>query len=241
MKILIYSIFCVLIKLLPLGMGGMEKVSADKIGIAIIGAIVGNQKSKGNVALIKELTSGKVRAVKVNFNILGNHRILEIAEKFMIVETKDKKKVQVYRYSVPASSSPIRAPIPKINSSLIADKNFYSEDGFERKNNKVRITDEFRKNLLNKELAKVLMQATAVPNLDGNSVDGWKMMQIDQGSIYDKAGVKDGDVITGVNGKALRDASSAIKILNRMRTAENIEFEVIRNGTPTSLSIQVGS
>lgn len=241
MKILIYSLICLVIKLLPSSLGDIEKVGADKIGISIIGAIVGNSKSKGNVVLIKETSSGKVRAVKSGHVIKGKHKILEIAEKYLIVEKQNKQRMQVYRYGVAKQTTPRNRPIPKLHSSLLADKSFYSEDGFERKDNKVRITDEFRKNLLNKELAKVLMQATAIPNLENNAVKGWKMMQIDKGSIYDKAGVKDGDVITNVNGKKLGDASSAIKIMNRMRKADNIEFNVIRNGKPTSLSIQVGS
>ena len=114
-------------------------------------------------------------------------------------------------------------------------------DGFERQGSNVRITAALKESLVGDNLATVLMQAGTMPRFDGSgNIIGFSIHKIDKGSIYDKVGLEDGDVITHVNGIALNDVSGAIKTLRSLKGADQLELEYIDNsGTNRSLSVSV--
>ncbi len=118
--------------------------------------------------------------------------------------------------------------------------NEFKEDGFERKNNSIKLTQEYKRNLLAPEnLTKVLQDAKAEPNMVGGQLQGFRLTRIREGSIYEKAGFQNGDVIEEINGIPLRDAGGAIRLLNQLREAKDIEVRMNRSGAVSNLGIQV--
>lgn len=94
---------------------------------------------------------------------------------------------------------------------------------------------EIQKNLNN--LAGLLQQARAVPNLgpDGR-VDGFKVLNLQPGSVFEKLGIKKMDVIKTVNGEPVDSASKAMELFNRLRDAPSINLGVQRDGRLESLN-----
>ena len=58
-------------------------------------------------------------------------------------------------------------------------------------------------------------------------------------SVYEKMGMKDGDVIEAINGIDLNDAARAIQTLNAMRNEGKIEIRMKRDGQTSNLDVQV--
>src|SRR5260221_727962 len=76
-----------------------------------------------------------------------------------------------------------------------------------------------------------LSQALIVPNADG----GFLVRQIQPGSLYEKLGLRPGDVIRNVNGQALTSMDDAMRLYQQFATAPRGLVEVQRhgrNGTP---------
>ena len=72
-----------------------------------------------------------------------------------------------------------------------------------------------------------------------NSVRGVYVSKVERGSSGDKAGVKVGDLVLGINGKPIensRDAKTIIRELD-LRTGSSIEFEVMRGGKRLMLKV----
>lgn len=81
-------------------------------------------------------------------------------------------------------------------------------------------------------LGAVLTQARAIPNIENGKQQGYKLFQIVPGSIYDELGLKDNDVIMGLNGEVVNDPGKAFEMLNELKTQPHLELQ-IKRGTQT--------
>ncbi len=78
---------------------------------------------------------------------------------------------------------------------------------------------------------QVLTQARAVPNFENGLPAGYKLFQIVPGSIYDKLGLKNGDVISSLNGESINDPAKAFEMLGQLKGgASHMELGVKRDG-----------
>lgn len=208
------------------------KSNGSDIGIVIMGSII-QKDAHDNVALIKEET-GTVKAVKMNHVIMDKYKVVAVSAQYIEVVTRDSKRYLVYQDKFAGSFAPKASTGPGLVST-----DSYKEDGFERTKDKIVMTGMYRDKLVQTDLAKVLMQATAEPYMENGGIAGFKMSQIDDGSIYQKAGLVDGDVITGINGSELNSIAGSIALLKTLKGADSLEVEIKRDGVPMKYTISV--
>ena len=67
------------------------------------------------------------------------------------------------------------------------------------------------------------------------------VQQVVEGSAADKAGVKAGDVITAVNGQAVRSAAELRNRIGLMRIGESVDLGLVRDGKPRHVTAVVQS
>lgn len=228
-----------------LARAGAEMTFTDggSLGLKIIGTIIQSDASQ-SVALVKESKSGRVLAVRPGLSTTDGYQIEEVAAKYILV-ARSGQRWTVYqdkfarefqgRGTTPESSGPpaLATTFPDTPGES------YQEAGFERKQNAVTMSSDYRDRLISQDLAKILMQATAEPYLVGNQIRGFRLSQIDAGSIYWKSGLRDDDIITSINGKKLTSVGTAITVLKSAQKAESVEFELIRQGKVERFSINV--
>lgn len=70
-------------------------------------------------------------------------------------------------------------------------------------------------------------QFRRIYNIDYNGVF---VVNVEQGSAAEKAGLQESDIITGVNGKTILSGDDLSAEINKHKSGENITFDVIRNG-----------
>lgn len=82
------------------------------------------------------------------------------------------------------------------------------------------------------DLSSVLMQARAVPNRDPSTgeINGFKLLDMQPGSIYEQLGLNRGDVIRGVNGEPLDSVQKAMEFYNTFKNSSQVQLEIERNG-----------
>jgi len=81
-----------------------------------------------------------------------------------------------------------------------------------------------------KNLPKLLSEAKVVPYFRGGKVDGFVIGDIVVGSLYEKLGLKNGDVIHKVNGEVLTSVAQGIALYQRLQHAGAIDLELERHG-----------
>ncbi len=211
-----------------------SKSDGTDVGITIMGAIV-QKNSDDNVALIKD-SSGTVKAVKKDHVILDKYKVLAVHPEYIEVISRDAKRYLIYQDKFAGTFAPKK---DVASNNVTGTSEQFKEEGFERNKGKVVMTGIYRDKLVKEDLARVLMQATAEPFMENGGIVGFKMSQIDDGSIYAKAGVANGDVITSINGSELNSVAGSIALLRSLKGADHLEVEIKRDGIPQKISIDV--
>jgi general secretion pathway protein C len=88
-------------------------------------------------------------------------------------------------------------------------------------------------------LNEVFTQARAVPHfVDGKTV-GFRVFAIKPGSVFEKIGLQNGDVIERVNGVELTDPTKAITLFTELQNEGHIAVDLERNKQRKSLSYEI--
>ena len=87
--------------------------------------------------------------------------------------------------------------------------------------------------------AKLFTEMRAVPNLQNGTSDGFKLSEIQPGSVFQQMGLRDGDVVTSVQGQSVNDPIRAMMLMQQLRNRSSISVSVMRNGTPLNLHYQI--
>ncbi len=87
---------------------------------------------------------------------------------------------------------------------------------------------------LNEQMRKpqeLLRQSLMVPNAGG----GFLVREIQAGSLYEKLGLRVGDVIRTANGQPINTLEDAVKLYQQSASLGSVNLEVVRNGKPEHL------
>jgi len=90
------------------------------------------------------------------------------------------------------------------------------------------------------DLPSLLTQARAVPKLGpGGKVECFKIVEIQEGSVFEKLGIRKDDCISSVNGEPVDSPTKAMELYNALRTQSNVSLGVDRGGTKTNLNYNI--
>ena len=215
----------------------IKAVSSKEMNIIILG-IITSSSSKESVALIKNNEDKKVKALKVGFKLLDKYVIKQINSDSIMIE-KDNAHLIVYKGAFYAGAtqtaqSSIKKPI---------NNREYKEQGFNRKTSEdeiaVELTGTYRDDMVKNKLQQILMEAATTPVLNNNSIIGFKISDITPGSIFEKAGFEDGDIITQINSTVLNSPTSAISVLHSIKKSTSVDVLIVRNGRSMDMTISV--
>lgn len=94
---------------------------------------------------------------------------------------------------------------------------------------------------LTSNLPELLQQARAVPVMGaGGQVEGFNLVDIAPGSIYEKLGLKKGDIIRSVNGEKVDSPGKAMDMYNALRSgSSSIQIGIGRAGQEQNLNFSI--
>jgi general secretion pathway protein C len=165
-----------------------------------------------NMATIEKIERGKVVFLNLNNNQLE------------FIETQTKNKLSFKGSAKPSLRS---------NSSGSNDVTQTGSNQFQLK----------RADLLKytNNLASILQQARSVPNRNPQTgeIDGFRLLDFQPGSIYEKLGLQRMDVIKGVNGEPVDSPAKAMELYNALKNSDKVSISVERNGKSESLDYSI--
>lgn len=211
------------------GAPDFDKMPAIRTNLALnlVGTMILRDELR-SIATIEDRNEQKVFPVQVNDTIPEKIRVLSIeAKKVTFVNLQSNKKEFLDMPEDPMApklqfTAPHSATGPKIEAK--GGGKFAIE------------RTEVDSALAN--INQVLTQARAIPNFENGVANGFRLMQIVPGSIYEKLGLKNDDVITGVNGEPI-DAAKAFAMLQELKSTNYLELNVKRGGRPMTLTYDV--
>ncbi|MBU4054293.1 MAG: hypothetical protein KKA41_07975 [Proteobacteria bacterium] len=120
-----------------------------------------------------------------------------------------------------ADSAPIRSMSPAVPQSQKV-----SLDRAEIDNALENVTD-------------LMQQVKVMPNFDNGSPDGFRLSGIKTDSLVRKMGLRNGDVITGVNGNPIRTMEDAMGFYQQLSGAPNVSLQIKRRGRERNIEFNI--
>ena len=84
-------------------------------------------------------------------------------------------------------------------------------------------------------MSALLTQASAIAELRDGRPAGFRLFQIRADSLFTKLGLKDGDVVQRVNGRAIADPAALLAFLARLKTEPRVALDIVRGDAPRTL------
>lgn len=88
-------------------------------------------------------------------------------------------------------------------------------------------------------MSQLFTQIRAVPHFDGGQAIGFRLFAIRRGSLFDRIGLKNGDIIRSINGNEMNDPGKAMALLQELRDTNNLDVDIIRNQQPQKLTYSI--
>jgi general secretion pathway protein C len=88
-------------------------------------------------------------------------------------------------------------------------------------------------------LSQMLTQARALPYIEAGKTVGFRISEIVPGSIYEKIGLLNGDVVQRVNSQAVDDPGKFFQLYQGLKDEKSISVDLLRNGQRQSLNYDV--
>ena len=88
-------------------------------------------------------------------------------------------------------------------------------------------------------LPLLLTQARAVPYFKDGKAIGLRMFSIKAGSMYEKVGLQNGDILKSINGNSLSDISQAMRLFETLKQERSISVSLERNREDKNMRYQI--
>ncbi len=103
---------------------------------------------------------------------------------------------------------------------------------------KIRLqADQVEKAMEN--LGELMEQATLRPHIEDGQSAGISITGIKPNAIFRKMRLRNGDIITGVNGDAIESVEDAVKVVEQLSSGSDIQLQIKRRGREQSLDYNI--
>lgn len=88
-------------------------------------------------------------------------------------------------------------------------------------------------------LSELFTQMRAVPNMQDGKTNGFRLFAIRPGSLFQKIGLQNNDVVQRVNGIELDDPARAMTLFQELQGEKRLNVDVVRGGETRTLSYEI--
>lgn len=222
-----------------------DEVVRSNLPLAVKGLIFTSDPVTG-LAHIENTNSRNVKSFLVGDTVFDLATLIAVEEARIIVDNNGqqefipKEQFKISRSNRAKGKATRSAPKSRALATAPPPETF-SEEGMERVGLNTKITDSYLDKSLN-NLTQILQDAKAEPHMVNGEMLGFRLTRIRENSIYEKLGLRNGDVIKEINGQPTNDAGGTIRLLQQLRKErgqDGVEIRIDRNGQNMDLGIQV--
>lgn len=86
---------------------------------------------------------------------------------------------------------------------------------------------------------QLMTEARLQPRYADGKQEGFTMLEIKKGGIYDHLGLRNGDILLSINEFKLNDPETGLQAFTALRGAQSIQLNVLRGDQPVTLNYQI--
>lgn len=205
---------------------------ASFLPLTLIGTIV-HANPQRSVASINLKNKNQILPFTIGETIDKIAQVVSISRRHLVFKNLNNNRLE---YIEIKSDAKISYDISKKNKP----SNSEVARGIRKTGNKYSINRSVLEQHLN-NLPKLLQEARAVPNRDPRSgeINGFRVLDLLPGSLFEKIGIQKLDIITGVNGELVDTPNKAMELFNRLKTSNNVRITVKRDGKEEDLNYSI--
>jgi len=192
-----------------------KPVVVSRLNIKLLGTIVAGENSAAIVAVAKRR---KQQVFFIGDRIQPGVILKEIEAEAIVIERGGKLE----RISLEQSAKLIVTPMP--GTAIAANPGLTSAQPTNIKMNRAHLQQQLQ------NFPVLMTQAKAMPHFENGKPKGFAITQIAPGSLYQQAGLQNGDIVLSVNGKQITGAKQAMNMYQTLKSAAAIDLELIRAG-----------
>lgn len=219
----------------------LEPIKVSTLRIQLVGTLEGPPFYAR--AVIRDQGTGEVNIYRIGDMIQGQAKLI-LVDRARIVIERNGQQEEVVIYENEAQGAPAAPPPQPAAPPTMGGPPGPPPPG--GPSPQVREVSPNRYELDRKEvdaatenMGQLMTQARVIPNLVMNKIDGYRIFAITPGSLYEKIGLKDGDVINRVNGDDISTPEKALGLFQRLKTDNYFQMDVTRNGQRQTLSYSI--
>ncbi len=195
----------------------------SSLPLTLIGTLVHSNPEK-SIASIEVKSKNQILPFRVHNDIAGIASVISIERQKVIFRNTNSNRLEYIEMKKEGNKvsfdSGAKAPVAQGNKEVqkVDDNNYIIK----------------RADLLKytSDLSSVLMQARAVPNrVPGTGeINGFRLLDIQPGSIFEQLGLQKMDVIKGVDGTPVDSPAKAMELYNALKSSPKLGLQIERNG-----------
>lgn len=204
------------------------KEEKPPVPIRLVGTVAGIPQY--SYAVIEDPFQKTNKIFRLNDTIAPGIKLLEI-QRNRIVITKEGIREEIELGVQEAAATQRMATPPRPVLPTPPDVSEYSPSTF--------VVDRESVEAATQDMNRLLTQARLVPNFTGGVADGFRIFSIVPSSLFDKAGLRNGDIIHSINGIEMKDPEKAFQIYQLLKDSDRFVIDLVRAGQKMSLNYDV--
>ncbi len=205
-----------------------ERYAKTKLSLKLLGTAASSIASESTAA-VEDLKERRHDVVRVGSEIQGA-KVIAIDPRRIVLENRGKREeLALEEDPPPARGAPRptarRAPTRPARAAAVRNigrNRFQVDQG---------AVDELAENP-----AALFSQARIIPKYEGGQMMGVQLNAIKPGSLFEQAGLQNGDTVTVLNGIAANSQQGSQQMLQQLRTADEWTLTVVdQNGTEKTI------
>lgn len=156
--------------------------------------------------------------------IVDDAVLVDVLDRAIVVRRRDHFE----RCAADTDGSPSFAPVAMVPPAPVGDAGDMS--GVARISETQYTVDRSEVDRSLNNLNEVATQARIVPSFKNGKANGFKLFSIKPGSIYQKIGLQNGDVIQKINGYEMSSPDKALEIYQKLKDATSVTIDLQRRG-----------
>jgi len=215
-------------------------LESENLDVKLVGV---SQVSEGKPWAIIQDDGGKQNLYQVGQSIPGAGKLLEV-ESSRVILLHNGHRVALDLPRQAPQPGPAMKPPPR--PGFLHRMPRRMEGGIDRPNPGIRRLGGNNYQLARttvdsslKNMAPLFTQIRATPQIENGVASGYRLTEIQPGSLFQQIGLQDGDLLKSVNGQTVGDPAKAMMMLQSLQSQPSITLNVVRNGTPTTLHYNI--
>jgi len=201
-----------------------EPIKPTELKLKLLGTVSGNKNNA--CAVIDDLQKRKQGIYRLD-DIIQGATIIGIERAKVILKT-DRGKEELTMDDTLGDG--------KNNKNNISKRNFNRDTG--GSSGKVSISrKDIQSSLSN--VNKLMSQIRIRPHFNRGRPDGLSVNNIKRDSIFSQMGLRNGDIIKGVNNKKIKTVDDVMSLYQQLQSARDIKLEIKRRGRDETIDLNI--